>query len=53
MNMALLIGLWRALSKPKEGGMWKRIERTPVRMEPVAPLERKAAKPRVQVSEAA
>jgi cellulose synthase/poly-beta-1,6-N-acetylglucosamine synthase-like glycosyltransferase len=53
MNMALLIGLWRALSKPKEGGMWKRIERTPVRVEPSLPLERKAAKPRVQVSEAA
>ena len=28
MNMALLIGLWRAISKPKDGGMWKRIERT-------------------------
>lgn len=40
MNAALLIGMWRALFGGNDGGMWKRIERTSVRMEH-APLERK------------
>ena len=47
MNLALLIGMLRAMTK-NEGGMWRRIERAEVRMDP--PLERKPAA-RLKVNE--
>ena len=51
MNLALLIGMFHALFK-KDGGMWRRIERSNVRMEPDLPLQRTpAAKPRAKVNE--
>ena len=50
MNLALLIGMCRALFK-NEGGMWRRIERAPaVRIEPL-PLQRKPAGVRLKVNE--
>ena len=48
MNLALLIGMFRAMFK-NEGGMWRRIERAEVRMDP--PLERKPAAARFKVNE--
>ena len=47
MNLALLIGMWRAMTL-QNGGMWKRIERSPQRAEP--PSERPGAT-RVKLNE--
>ncbi len=47
MNLALLIGMFRAIFR-QEGGMWKRIERSTVHLEPIA--ERQPA-PRLKINE--
>jgi cellulose synthase/poly-beta-1,6-N-acetylglucosamine synthase-like glycosyltransferase len=51
MNLALAVGMFRAMFKSEggKGGMWRRIERTSVRVE--TPMQRKPAAARIKVNE--